>query len=231
MSVEYAQPTTEVPLQYRALSTSAVVSLVLGVSSVVIFFAALTSVSAAIVAGAIPLAGLIVGVVAAKRISQDSDILTGRPVALSGIALSLVSLVGGLALAGYVYATEVPPGYARIAFHELRPSNDNLRGGLTVPPELMQYDGKKIFIKGYMRPPSIHNQNREFLLVRDNNECCFGKNEPAYYDRIQVILEGDLRADYSRGMFKVGGTLRIKPGAASAGPEQAVFTLEGDHLK
>ncbi len=231
MSVEYAKPTTEVPLQYRAMSTSAVVSLVLGVSSVVMIFAAMGSVSATIAAGAIPLAGLIVGIIAAKKISQDSDILTGRPLALGGIVLSLAFLVGGLALAGYVYATEVPPGYARIAFHELRPSDDHRRGGLSVPPELMEYDGQKIFIKGYMRPPSIRNQNREFLLVRDNNECCFGKSEPAYYDRIQVILEGDLRADYSTGLFRVGGTLRIKPDAASAGPGQAVFTLEGDHLK
>jgi len=222
---------SEVPLQYRALSTGAVVSLVLGLSSGIMVPIALSNPSMCIVMGALPLTGLIVGAVALKNVRQMSDILTGRLLALAGMVLSALFLTGGLALASYVYATEAPDGYDRIGFSDLRCDDDQRRAGHVVPPDLMKYDGQKVFIKGYMRPSSTRFQLAQFLLVRDNNECCFGKNDPAYYDRVQVTLQDKLRADYSTRLFRLAGTLRILPEAARMGPEYAVFSLEGDYLK
>ncbi len=231
MNSESPSLASEVPLQYRALSTGAVVSLVLGLSSGIMIPIALSNPSLCFVMGALPLTGLIVGAVALKNVRQMSDILTGRLLALAGMALSALFLIGGLTLASYVYATEVPDGYARIGFAELRPDDDQRRAGHVVPPELMKYDGQKVFIKGYMRPSSTRFQLTQFLLVRDNNECCFGKNEPAYFDRVQITLRNKLRADYSTRLFRLAGTLRILPEADRMGPGYTVFSLEGDYLK
>ena len=49
-------------------------------------------------------------------------------------------------------ATEVPPGYVRTSFAEFKPDEVDLRGNHFIPPDVAALDGKKVFIKGYMRP-------------------------------------------------------------------------------
>ncbi len=218
-------------LAYRALSSLAILAMVLGVASLMMIPTALNSLEASLLLAPLPVVGLLVGLRAWRRIVQAPDELTGKPIAIVGVGLSLASLIGGLLLASVVYATEVPDGYRRVTFGQLKPDEAERDRHLSIPTEVESLDGQKVFIKGYMRPPAHRFGIEQFLLVRDNNECCFGKNIPAYYDRIQVELAGNLRTDYSRRMFRAAGTLKIDPSQAHDGSELPAFRLVTDYLE
>jgi hypothetical protein len=103
-----------------------------------------------------------------------------------------------------------------------------------VPSDILQLAGKDVFIKGYIRPGAQRQGLDSFLLVRDNNECCFGDlSKVKYHDQIQVYLQGDRRTSYSRRIFRVGGKLQINPAAVAAPPgaPQPVFTLLATYIK
>lgn len=240
MSPDPVNRDRKAPETYRALSTAAVASLVFGLASLVLVATAKTIVAGQPAALALPLLALIsaiplMGVALAWRalvtIRKMPEAYTGRKLALAGLGLSVCFLVSGLAVAGYTYATEVPSGYARLSFNELKPDDLQTREGVEVPPGVVQYDGQKVWIKGYMRPSSQKHQITSFLLVRDNKVCCFGQSLPAYYDQIRVALRGPLRTDYSTGVFRAGGVLRIHPENVKRGLSYPVFTLEADYLK
>jgi hypothetical protein len=131
-----------------------------------------------------------------------------------------------------VYATEVPDGYQRISFTTMKPDEIQERGNVIVPPEILALDGKKVFIKGYIRPDSIPFSKGidQFLLVRDNNQCCFGDlSTIKYYDQIDVDMVGSRRLDYHQGIFKMGGTLHVLPENLAKGPGNPVFKLQADY--
>jgi hypothetical protein len=167
------------------------------------------------------------------KIRQFPDQYTGEGLAKAGLVLSLVFLLGGVAYGGFVYATEVPEGYTRLSFNAMKPDELEERGGLAVPPDVAALDGKKIFIKGYIRPDSIAVQRGidRFLLVRDNNQCCFGDlSKIKYYDQIDVVMLGDKRVDYSQGVIRIGGTLHVRQDdLAVGGPPR--FAIQADYSK
>jgi len=79
--------------------------------------------------------------------------------------------------------------------------------------------------------PVRHNVSR-FLLVRDSNECCFGDiSTVKYYDKMLVQLTGNLNTDYSSGMFRVAGKLRIAPADPSQGRLEPAYLLEADYVQ
>ncbi len=171
---------------YRALSTAAVGSLIVGVMS-----------AAAILSWflvCVPLIGAALSLYALVNLNRRSDELTGAALARAGLALSLLFLVAGPAWLTYEYATELPPGYARVSYTDLQP--DPTQAGQQVPPSALDLEGKKIFIKGYVYPGREKDGIRQFLLVRDQGDCCFGGN-PRITDRIQVTLVDPLAAQVS----------------------------------
>ena len=232
MSTDLTYETTRnEQLQYRAICSTAVVSLILGLLSVLTIPTANSSVEACLVVCPIPLFGIALAIRSLVVIRRLPDEMTGSGFAITGLTLSVVFLVGGLGLATYVYATEVPEGYSRVAFSQMRPSETEKKNGVVVPPDLMAYNGEKVFIKGYMRPPSQKVQISEFLLVRDNNECCFGINLPEYFDQIRVHLVSGKRVNYSTRLFRMGGTLRAHPVRMRPESGQSVYTLIADYVK
>lgn len=246
MSISEAMPANsfdnlvEEEFQYRSLSTAAIASVVFGVVSAVIFLAANTSLQAALMLSPIAMVGLLCGLLALKKIREQPEALSGGQAALAGVVMSTLGLIGGLGYAGYVHATEVPPGYERVSFYGMRPDEVEMKGGESVPRDVKELDGQLVFIKGYMRPgshvskggtPVRHNINR-FLLVRDSNECCFGDiSNVKYYDKMQVTLEEGLNADYSSGMFRVAGKLRIVPADPRLGRPEPTYFLEADYVR
>jgi hypothetical protein len=221
-------------LQYKALHTGALIALVLGVLSVCVVITAASSFEYCLMVAPIPLMGIFFALRAIGTIRRYPDQYTGLALAQIGLVLSIVFLVGGVAYGGYVYATEVPDGYTRISFTTMKPDELQERGGTIIPPEVAALEGKKIFIKGYIRPDSItvpHGIDR-FLLVRDNNQCCFGDlSKIKYYDQIDVLLTGDNRVDYTQGVFRIGGVLHIEPQYAAYPTGRPVFSLKADYAK
>jgi hypothetical protein len=192
------------PFEYRALSSAAVSSLVIGVLSslALLDWWAL---------GVIPIVGMALGAYAVGQVRRRADELTGAALAKAGIALSIVFLIAGWAKLAYVYATEVPEGYTRIGFEQLQP--DDEYAATALPPKgAQELDGQKVFIKGYMYPGSKREGIRQFLLVRHAGDCCFGGN-PKLTDRIQIALDDAQGIRYTTWQVKLAGVLRIRSGA------------------
>jgi hypothetical protein len=92
-------------------------------------------------------------------------------------------------------------------------------------------NGKRVFIKGYIRPGSQQENIENFLLVRDNGACCYGNSLPAAWDMIEVKMQDSLKVDYHTGLFKMAGTFRVaEPNAANQLP-QVAYSLEADYKR
>lgn len=219
---------------YRPLSVGAIASVVFGLLSFLTFVAGGDSLAACLLMCPIPAVGITVGLRALAQIRSMPDQMSGGRLAVAGVMLSMIGLVGGLGYSGYVYATEVPPGYSRTSFGDLRPDEVEQRGNLPVPRDIQELDGEKVFIKGFMRADStpVRHNIKTFLLVRDNNQCCFGDiSSVKYFDQVLVNTTGSLSTDYSTGIYRLGGTLRIHPENVRRGVGYPVYTLEADHLE
>jgi hypothetical protein len=220
--------------EYRAFSTSAIASAIFGALSLLMILAGRDSLDSALLLSPIPLLGLLLGFRALSAIRATPDQLSGRNLAIAGIVLSLVGLIGGLSLAGIVHATEVPEGATRTSFYELRPDEKEELAGIPIPKEIQQLDGKRVFIKGYMRPDStpVRRNVRKFLLVRDNNQCCFGDmSSVKYYDQVLVNFADNITTDYSSGLFRIAGTLRMQPRNLLSPSPLPVYFIEADYVQ
>jgi hypothetical protein len=230
-----APPAADEPLEYRSVHTFAVLGLLLGLLSVVVVFMARVSFESTMVLAPIPLAGLVVSIIALRGIQAAPDLYTGKVLAQGGAALSALFLVTGLGYAGYIYATEVPDGYARTSFIEMKPTEADTVNGDYIPPAVAQFiqNGEPVFIKGYIRPDSIKfKQNlNNFLLVRDDQQCCFGDlSKVMYFDQVQVNLGTGLTTDYHSGVFRLGGKLKVAPGDPRVGTP-LTYVLDADYIK
>jgi hypothetical protein len=204
---------------YRAVSSLAVVSLLLGLISVVAIF----DWSMAVV----PLAGVLASLRAWRSIVRRSDELTGKALAQTGLALSVIFWGGGWAWLSFEYATEVPAGYERLTFAELQP--DPASPEQLIPPEASAFDGKKVFMKGFVLPGRQTSGITEFLLVWNSGDCCFGGNPPLTH-MVAVTLLEPLRMTYSTKQRKVAGTFHVDPGAAAEG-HSVVYKLDAEYLQ
>lgn len=80
-----------------------------------------------------------------------------------------------------------------------------------MPDWLKNLDGKKIRIRGFMKPPYRTRGNPGFWMGRDNAVCCFGR-EPKLYDLFPVVLKKGTTTHYiANRPFDVVGTFQIKP--------------------
>jgi hypothetical protein len=79
------------------------------------------------------------------------------------------------------------------------------------PDWLRNLDGRRIRIRGFMFPPFETTGIRGFVLARDNQICCFGRN-PKRYDVIDVFMRNGVTTDYIQNRpFDVVGVFHIQP--------------------
>jgi len=206
--------------RYKSLSALAVATLAVGLLSLLAFLSVWFIV--------LPVVGLVLGVLAVRSIRRFPEDLTGEAVARTGMALCVLFGIGGPSYMAYVYATEVPSWAKRISYAELQP-DPQFRGQL-VPPSAVQLDGQKVFIKGYIFPGERKDQIRQFVLCRDQGDCCFGGN-PKITDRIQVTLKDPLTVGFSPRQFKVAGTFRIEPTQTAEGLGAVYYHIDGEHVQ
>jgi hypothetical protein len=203
---------------YRALSAMAVASLVCGAASLL----------AAVwwFCGLIPLAGIILGVVALRRIRRYPDLYTGKAFAQTGIALSILFWVGGWGWLYYLYQTQAPPGYLVITYDMLHSAPG--KPGDEIPPEAAELVDRPVFVKGYMVPGRYSMNVKEFIMCRDNGVCSFCNPQPQLTDLIAVKLFRGLETEYTTHLIGVGGTFKVKKDAK---PGEAVYQIDADVLR
>ncbi len=80
-----------------------------------------------------------------------------------------------------------------------------------LPDWMKSLNGKRIRIRGFMYPPFEETGLRRFVLARDNQICCFGRN-PKVYDLIIVDMRDGVTTDYIPNRpFDVVGVFHIDP--------------------
>ncbi len=206
-------------LQYRALSTLAVISLIVGLLSALALFDWIWLV--------LPVCGIVLGLCAWRNVKKRPDELSGLALAKAGVALSAVFLFAGPSRLTFELMNEVPEGYNRISYETLQPDINN--PGEKIPEGALALDGKRVFIKGYVFPGSKEYGIKTFLLVRDQGDCCFGGN-PKVTDRVQVTLVDPLRLTFRKRLHGVAGVFHVKPAPAVDGIGGVYYQLEADYL-
>ena len=85
------------------------------------------------------------------------------------------------------------------------------------PEWLQSLDGMKIRVRGFMYPNFQETGITAFVLARDNQICCFGR-EAKIYDLVNVYLkQGETTRYIQNRPFDVVGIFRINPDADEDG--------------
>ena len=99
--------------------------------------------------------------------------------------------------------------------------------------ELRALDGKVVKLRGYILPSTLFREKNidEFVLVRDNQECCFGPGA-ALFDCVVVNLVGDTRTNFTTLPVTVTGTFKLKEYKyPDDSGHFAIFNLQGTAVK
>ncbi len=112
---------------------------------------------------------------------------------------------------------------------------DNLRFNMTpggpfhrsmLTKEIEALAGQRIRIRGYILPTPQKSGITTFVLVRDNQECCFGQGA-ALYDCILVDMNKGTTAEYSIRPIAVEGIFEIREFVVG-GKHMAIYHLDAE---
>lgn len=90
--------------------------------------------------------------------------------------------------------------------------------------------GKSVRIRGFILPSFKQDGLTEFVLVRDNMECCFGPGA-ALYDCIMVRMEPGKSTSFSVRPVTVEGQFSIDEWRDFDGVVRAIYHLQGLSVK
>ncbi|MFM7108625.1 MAG: DUF3299 domain-containing protein [Planctomycetaceae bacterium] len=99
-----------------------------------------------------------------------------------------------------------------------------------LPKRVTALDGERIRIRGYILPSFQQTGLTQFVLVRDNQECCFGPGA-ALHDCIVVRMQPGRSADFSIRPVAVAGTFRLDELKGPDGTHLAIYALEGEDVR
>jgi hypothetical protein len=97
-------------------------------------------------------------------------------------------------------------------------------------PKIEALAGQQINIRGYMFPTSTQNGITQFVLVRDNLECCFGPGA-ALFDCILVRMEPGKTTSYSYRPIAVQGKFGIQEMPGPDGRPLAIYHMTGETVQ
>jgi hypothetical protein len=99
--------------------------------------------------------------------------------------------------------------------------------------EIRALDGKVVKLRGYILPSTLFRETNiaEFVLVRDNQECCFGPGA-ALFDCVVVNLVGGTRTNFTTRPVTVTGTFKLQEYKyPDDSGHFAIFNLQGTAVK
>ncbi len=197
----------------------AVASLVLGLASAATFVHRSLAV--------IPVAAIVLGIVALRRIRRAPQELTGADMAAAGVGLAVFFWIAGYGWLLIDEWREVPAGYERITYEQLQPDKSNPDEPIPAAILDMKDKDKRVFLKGYMMPTRQLTGLRHFILCPTNNLCRYCNPNPSRTEMVRVTLEGDLTADYTTHLIGIGGRFQVDP----ANPSGVPYAMSVDYLK
>ncbi len=99
-----------------------------------------------------------------------------------------------------------------------------------LPERVTDLAGSHIRIRGYILPSFQQSGLTQFVLVRDNMECCFGPGA-ALYDCIVVSMQPGRSTDFSVRPVAVTGVFRLKELIGPDGKHLAIYALDGEEVR
>lgn len=90
--------------------------------------------------------------------------------------------------------------------------------------------GTQIRIRGYMLPGYQQKGITQFVLVRDNMECCFGPGA-ALYDCVLIEMSPGKTATFSIRPISVQGKFEISEYKDPDGKHLAIYKMTADEVK
>ena len=99
-----------------------------------------------------------------------------------------------------------------------------------LPKRVTALDGTRIRIRGYILPSFQQSGLTQFVLVRDNQECCFGPGA-ALHDCIVVRMLPGRSADFSIRPVAVAGTFRLDELRGPDGKHLAIYAMDGEDVR
>lgn len=99
-----------------------------------------------------------------------------------------------------------------------------------LPDRVTRLEHKRIRIRGYILPSFQQAGLKQFVLVRDNMECCFGPGA-AIYDCIVVRMIPGKTANFSIRPVAVQGIFRLEELRGPDGNHLAIYTLDGEEVQ
>lgn len=98
-----------------------------------------------------------------------------------------------------------------------------------LPKAIEDLNGQKISIGGYMLPSFQQRDIKQFVLVRDNMECCFGPGA-ALYDCILIEMDGR-GVDFTVRPVVVEGIFTVKEYKDDSGKHLAIYHMQGTGVR
>ena len=105
---------------------------------------------------------------------------------------------------------------------------------------IQSLNGKDVKLRGYILPSTVLKEKNidQFVLVRDNQECCFGPGA-ALFDCVMVVMKPGKSTDFAtrpvevRGKFVIDVNSYRYPGGKGpdGGSHFAVFRIEGEAVR
>jgi hypothetical protein len=99
-----------------------------------------------------------------------------------------------------------------------------------LPKRVTALEQTRIRIRGYILPSFQQTGLAQFVLVRDNMECCFGPGA-ALYDCVVVRMQPGKTANFSIRPVAVAGTFRLEELRGPDGKHLAIYALEGEEVR
>jgi hypothetical protein len=99
-----------------------------------------------------------------------------------------------------------------------------------ITPAIEKIDKTNIRIRGYILPSFQQSGLSQFVLVRDNMQCCFGPGA-ALYDCIVVQMNDGRTTDFTTQPVAVEGVFSIQEIAGPEGKCLAIYHMQADKVR
>ena len=99
-----------------------------------------------------------------------------------------------------------------------------------ITDEIHKYDGMKITLRGYIRPAFTQRNLKQFVFVRDNQECCFGPGA-ALFDCVLVKMKEGYETDFTVRPVTLEGEFYLRKYAGPDGNVWAIFRMKETKVK
>ena len=99
-------------------------------------------------------------------------------------------------------------------------------------PRIEELDGQPVVLRGFVLDSSVFQTSgiKQFMLVRDNQQCCFGPGAYLYHN-VQVEMEEGKTAEFSIRPVQVSGIFSIKPLIFPDGKCYSVYHIRAQSVR